>query len=69
MTKDIVMNTGTRGGMILLMQQEMLDILFRCKWLILLVGIVVVADFWYGKGESRKPYERAVEDTDTGRKL
>ena len=69
MTKDIVMNTGTRGGMILLMQQEMLDILFRCKWMVLLVVIVVVADFWYGKGESRKRYERALEDNDTAHQL
>ena len=69
MTKDIVMNTGTRGGMILLMQQEMLDILFRCKWMILLVVIVVVADFWYGKSESCKRYERAVNDNDTAHQL
>lgn len=53
------MNTGTRLAGFVLMGNEMVQIIYDARWLLALITLCVVADFWYGWSESRKRYEAA----------
>ena len=65
MTKDIVMNTGTRTGTLWLTSTELFVIVSECRWMVLFILLVVLADFWYGRSEASKRYQIAKESNDT----
>ena len=56
MTKDIVMNTGTRTGTLWLTSTELFVVVSECRWMVLFILLVVLADFWYGRSEASKRY-------------
>lgn len=65
MTKDIVMNTGTRTGTLWLTSTELFVVVSECRWMVLFILFVVLADFWYGRSEASKRYQIAKESNDT----
>lgn len=65
MTKDIVMNTGTRTGTLWLTSNELFVVVSECRWMVLFILLVVLADFWYGRSEASKRYQIAKENNDT----
>ena len=64
MTKDIIMNTGTRTGTLWLTSTELFVVVSECKWMELFILLLVLADFWYGKREASKRYQIAKENND-----
>ena len=65
MTKDIVMNTGTRTGTLWLTSTELFVVVSECRWMVLFILLVVLADFWYGRSEASKRYQIAKDNNDT----
>ena len=65
MTKDIVMNTGTRTGTLWLTSTELFVVVSECRWMVLFILLVVLADFWYGRSEASKRCLLAKESNDT----
>ena len=65
MTKDIVMNTGTRTGTLWLTSTELFVVVSECRWMVLFILLVVLADFWYGRSEASKRYQIAKDNGDT----
>ena len=59
MTKDIVMNTGTRTGTLWLTSTELFVVVSECRWMVLFILLVVLADFWYGRSEASKRVQMA----------
>lgn len=53
------MNTGTRVINIAFMGSELVQIIYDARWLLAVITLCVVADFWYGWSESSKRYEAA----------
>ena len=53
------MNAGTRFIGLVLMGNELVQIIYDARWLLAVITLCVVADFWYGWSESRKRYEAA----------
>ena len=58
------MNTGTKFIGIAFMGNELVQIIYDARWLLAVITLCVVADFWYGWSESRKRYEAAREKKD-----
>ena len=58
------MNTGTRVVNVAFMGSELVTIIYDARWLLAVITLCVVADFWYGWSESRKRYEAAREKKD-----
>lgn len=54
----------TRTLAVVLTGSELVGIVYEARWLMLLVALLIVADFRYGWGESRKRYAAAVESGD-----
>ena len=61
---EIAMNTGTRAFSLVLLQNEMVGVISDARWLLLAIALCVVADFWFGWGESRLRYARAKRNGD-----
>ena len=57
------MNEGlARGGIFLLIgsgtfSTEALDVLYGLRWMLILIVVLIVADFWYGLSESLQKKE------------
>ena len=58
------MNTGTRVVGMAFMGGELVRIIYDARWLLAVITLCVMADFWYGWSESRKRYERAKQKKD-----
>ena len=58
------MNTGTRVVGMAFMGGELVRIIYDARWLLAVITLCVMADFWYGLSESRKRYERAKQKKD-----
>lgn len=56
-----LMNTGTRASVIALLSGELVNMIADARWMMLAIFLCVVADFWYGWGESAKRYALAKE--------
>ena len=60
----MVMETGTRAFSIVAFGSELSEIITDARWMLLAIGVCVVADFRYGWGESSKQYKRAKDTGD-----
>lgn len=58
------MNSGTRLFTFAMMGNELVAIIYDARWLLLVITACVIADFWYGWGESSKRYSAAREKGD-----
>lgn len=56
-----LMNSGTRAGAFALFGAEAISMIADTRWMMLAIFLCVVADFWYGWGESAKRYALAKE--------
>lgn len=56
-----LMNSGTRAGAFALFGAEAITMIADTRWMMLAIFLCVVADFWYGWGESTKRYALAKE--------
>lgn len=54
----------TRTLMLVFTGSELVGIMYEARWLMLLVVLLIVADFRYGWGESRKRYAEASSEGD-----
>lgn len=54
----------TRTLMLVFTGSELVGIMYEARWLMLLVVLLIVADFRYGWGESRKRYAEASGEGD-----
>lgn len=59
------METGTKLGIIALIESELVTILTDARWMLVLILLCVVADFRFGWGESSKRYSEARKAGDT----
>lgn len=55
-------NIGTQGATWAILGSEALAVLFDLRWLLLLIGILIVTDFWWGSKESNKRYEETGDE-------
>lgn len=54
-----VMSTGTRGTFTILFGNEILGMMMDMRWSLLFILLLILADYHYGIGESRKRYAEA----------
>lgn len=56
MNIDHINNSGMRATGAIVFYSEITEMIFDAKWILLCVFLLIVCDFWYGRGESRKRY-------------
>lgn len=61
---SVVSNSGTRGMGILAFGSEIVEVINDSRWVLLLLILLVVADFRFGLGESKKRYIEAKRKKD-----
>lgn len=56
-------NIGTQGVTWAVLGSEALSVLFDLRWLLLLIVVLTVVDFWWGSKESMKRYDETRDVT------
>lgn len=64
MLQNAGMNTGTKAASFVLFGNEIVSIVYDARWFLLAILLSVFADFWLGRGESKKRYLKAKEHND-----
>lgn len=56
-------NIGTQGVTWAILGSEAMLVLFDLRWLLLLVGVLIVTDFWWGSKEAFLRYEKTKDES------
>lgn len=58
------LGTTAHRSIFVFMTTEMNTVLFDLRWLLVLVGVLIIVDMWFGTSESRMHYEEAKKIND-----